>query len=165
VESLPPGFEPADAIRWAGDRVTELLAGLAELPLDRLVDVVPPAATTGEQAQDPSSTQSVPTGEPITVRAAPGTQVEVRIWVHPVGRVPVSTMRFVLTDLVGPTGPPLPGDSAEFVPAELTVPSPVGTSVLLRLAIPEQTTRGGHVGLVVGRGVTGATLPLTVLVG
>ncbi|HEU5484395.1 MAG TPA: hypothetical protein VFU98_05775, partial [Microlunatus sp.] len=75
-----------------------------------------------------------------------------------------STMRFVLTDLVGSTGEPLPSGTAEFLPGELAVPSPAGSSVVLRLAIPEQTARGDYVGLVVGRGVAGASVPITVLV-
>ena len=36
---MPPELKPADAVRWIGDRVTELVAGFAELPLDRLVDL------------------------------------------------------------------------------------------------------------------------------
>ena len=149
LETMPPNLEPADALRWAGDRVTELIAGLAELPLDRLA---------GPTEQPP------PAGEPLTVHARRGSVAEVRIWVHLVGPVPPATMRFALSELMGPSGASLTPERVDFVPAELAVPTPVGTSILLRLVVPERAGVGSHHGLVVGRGVAGAVVPITVVV-
>lgn len=152
LETMPPELAPADALRWAGDRVTELLAGLAELPLDRWLEA-------------PDSTEQQPTtGEPVTVRARRGEVAEVRIWVHLVGQVPTATMRFALSQMVGPSGSAPVIEDVEFVPAELLVPAPVGASTVLRLAVPEHAEVGYHHGLVVGRGVPGAVVPITVVV-
>lgn len=152
LETMPPDLEPADAIRWAGDRVTELLAGVAALPLDRLLG-------PSGGAEDRS-----PVGEPVTAHAARGGVAEVRIWVHQIGPVPAATLRFVLTELVGPSGASLTGTTAEFAPAELLVPAPACASTVLRLPIPEAAEVGSHHGLVVAAGVAGAVVPITVVV-
>ena len=47
LDTMPPELKPADAVRWIGDRVTELVAGFAELPLDRLVDLGAPTPPSG----------------------------------------------------------------------------------------------------------------------
>ena len=169
VELMPPDLEPADALRWTGDRVTELLAELAELPLNRILGLTPDATgadgglRSGPAGQDdPAAGGSPPRGEPVVLRGTPGSVVEARIWVHLIGAPPAGNLRFALGGLVGPDGDPCPVVEVLFAPAELAVPTPVGASTLLRLRIPAGAAPGSHHGLVVGRGVAAAVLPITV---
>lgn len=157
VERMPPDLEPADALRWAGDRMTELLADFAELPLDRMLGLAAPAAATGTDAPPPR-------GEPVVVRAVHGSVAEARVWVHVVGELSATTLRFALSDLVGPDGDPWSSPGAGFTPAEISLPTTVGSATLLSLPIPDDATPGDHHGLVIGRGVTGAVVPVTVVI-
>jgi hypothetical protein len=161
-EELPPELEPADAVRWVGDRVTELVAGFAELPLDRLLGLaVPTGATPAASAtEDPAA---VPRGEPLSVTAPVGGLGEVRIWIHPLGDLATGTLGFRLGDLHPGVGEPLAGGAAVFAPAEVTVSGAV-TSILLRVPIPPGTRRGRYDGLVLAYGVVDAVLPITVVV-
>ncbi len=83
-EELPPELEPADAVRWVGDRVTELVAGFAELPLDRLLGLAGPAGAAPAPPAN-GDQHAVPRGEPLAVTAPAGGLGEVRIWIHPLG--------------------------------------------------------------------------------
>lgn len=173
VETMPPDLAPADALRWAGDRVTEMLAGLAELPLDRLADLAldRPVGRSNRsdgpdrsELSDRSGAEPVPQGEPIVVRAARGSSVEARIWAHPIGRLTAPTLRFALGDLVGPDGTAWRGGGAVFTPAELVLSGPAAASTVLRLEVPDQAALGEHHGLIIGFGAAGAVLPITVVV-
>ena len=155
VETMPPELETADALRWAGDRVTELLAGFAELPLDRLIGLAAPGTA------DPSPG---PVGEPLKVRGIRGSTAQLRVWVHAVGDVAPARVRFELASLVAPDGASWLRPDATFAPAELAVPAPVGASTVLALQIPEDAVPGSHNGLVIGRGVAGAVVPITVVI-
>ncbi len=159
LEQMPPELEPADAVRWIGDRVTELVAGFAELPLDRLLDATGPASGTPPTQPDPPTTR----GEPLTVTVPAGGLGEVRVWVHPVGDLGTGTLRFRLGDLHPAAGEPLPGDLAVFVPSEVEVHGAV-TSTLLRYPVPAGTRPGRHEGLVLAYGVADAVVPVTVVV-
>lgn len=162
VDRLPPDLQPADALRWAGDRVTELLAGFAELPLERLLGLDDDHGAAADPTAEP---HRAPAGEPLVVHASSGSVAEVRIWVHLVGPVGPASLRFVLTDLIPAAGEALAGGLAVFAPATLSLPTGVGPSTLLRLPIPLGTAAGDYHGHVLGRGVTGAVVPLTVVVG
>jgi hypothetical protein len=159
LDTMPPELEPADAVRWIGDRVTELVAGFAELPLDRLVDLGAPAPPP-----DPSASEPEPRGEPLTMTSSRGGLGEVRIWVHPIGELTTGTLRFRLTDLQPSTGEALPGGTAVFAPPEISVPLSAATSVLLRYPIPAGATPGRYHGLVLAGGVTDAVVPVTVVI-
>ena len=67
LDAMPPELKPADAVRWIGDRMTELVAGFAELPLDRLVDLGSPTAATHDHESEPT-----PRGEPLTMTSPRG---------------------------------------------------------------------------------------------
>ncbi|MDN5762281.1 MAG: hypothetical protein L0H41_08200 [Microlunatus sp.] len=153
LASVPPNLEPADALRWAGDRLTELLAGFAEFPLDRLM---------GLNDARPGTAETVARGEPVQVRATAGSSAETRIWVHVIGPLTQATVRFSLTDLVPAVGDSLPGCAAAFEPTGLSLPAPAGASTVLRYRIPTGTAPGHYHGLVVGRGVADAVVPVTV---
>ena len=116
LDTMPPELKPADAVRWVGDRVTELVAGFAELPLDRLVDLGTPTPVA-DHGGDPA-----PQGEPLTMTSERGGLAEVRIWIHPIGELGDGRLRFRLTDLQSGTGDALPGGTAVFTPAEIDVP-------------------------------------------
>lgn len=163
-QSMPPEPEPADVLRWVGDRVTELVADFAELPLDRLLGMAEPYRTGDDHDQSGASGGSAPAGEPLIATAPPGGVVEVRVWVHLVGQPPPATLRFRLTDLQDGDRTPLPGHEAIFEPAELDLATPVAASTLLRLPIPDDAVDGSYHGLVLGRGVDGAAVPLTVVI-
>ena len=162
LETMPPDLDADDAIRWAGDRVTELLANLAELPLESLLG---PA----EQAvEDPvpdgfSATDSrPPTGVPLSVRASAGEVTEARVWVHPVGDLGPGDLHFLLSDLVAPSGESISGELAGFAPAHLTTPLRAGAATLLQLEVPPGTARGSYHGHVLARGAADAAVPITV---
>ena len=159
LDTMPADLKPADAVRWIGDRVTELVAGFAELPLDRLVDQAAPAPASGGPAS-----AAEPRGEPLTMRSPRGGLGEVRIWIHPVGELATGTLRFRLTDLQPGTGDALPGGTAVFAPAEIGLPLKAAESVLLRYPIPAGATPGGYHGLVLAGGVADAFVPITVVI-
>ena len=161
-EELPPELEPTDAVRWVGDRVTELVAGFAELPLDRLLGLGAPAgaAPAPSASGDPNA---LPRGEPLAVTAAAGGLGEVRLWIHPLGDLDTGTLTFRLGDLQPGVGEPLPGGAAVFAPPEVTVSGAV-TSTLLRVPIAPGTRPGRYDGLVLAYGVVDAVLPITVVV-
>jgi hypothetical protein len=161
--ALPPDLQPADALRWVTDRVTEAVAGFAELPLHRLLDL------DGPDRADLGPT--VPAGEPVRLSAAPGSEAQARIWVHvvdprpPTERAPASApgrrLTFALTGLRG-TGPdPLPAEGASFAPPYVDLPTAPGTATLLRYRVPADTNPGDYRGVVVGQGVEGATVVVT----
>jgi hypothetical protein len=159
LDTMPPELEPADAVRWVGDRVTELVAGFAELPLDRLVDLgtpTPVADHGGDRA---------PHGEPLTMTAGRGGLAEVRLWIHPVGELGDGRLRFRLTDLESGAGDSLPGGTGVFTPAEIGVPLPAASSVGLRYPIPVGAAPGRYHGLVLAGGATDAVVPITVVIG
>jgi hypothetical protein len=160
----PLDLEPADAVRWAGDRVTELLAGFAELPLDRMLGLDAQRIGESDHDQSPGTAGRTPAGVPLTITASCGAVAEARVWVHVVGAVRATTMSFTMTDLVDGFGDPLPGDSAVFEPAALTLPAPVGASTVLRFRIPDDAPAGSYHGHVLGRGVPGAVVPITAVV-
>jgi hypothetical protein len=165
VETMPPDLEAADALRWAGDRTTEMLAGLAELPLDRLLGLADRSVDGRDHDNDPGvSDRAAPRGEPLVVRAARGSVAETRVWVHLIGQPPATTLRFSLSDLVGPEGNAWAGNEVVFTPAAIVLPAPTAASVLLRLTIPDGVPPGEHHGLIIGRGVTGAVVPITVVI-
>jgi len=159
LDTMPPELKPADAVRWIGDRVSELVAGLADLPLDRLVDLEAPTPPSGPSVSDPE-----PLGEPLTMRSPRGGLSEVRIWIHPIGEIPTGTLRFRLTDLHPGSGDALPGGTAMFAPAEIGVPLTSASSVLLRYPIPAGAAPGRYHGLVLATGVTDAAIPVTAVV-
>lgn len=158
LESMPPELEPADAVRWVGDRITELVAGFAELPLDRLVGVVGAADATPAPPR-----AAAPRGEPLTLAARPGGVGEVRIWIHPLGDLETGTLRFRLGDLQPSSGDALPGQLAVVTPPEVTVHGAV-TSTLLRYPVPTGTPPGRYDGVVLAYGVADAVLPVTLVV-
>jgi len=157
LDTMPADLKPADAVRWIGDRVTELVAGFAELPLDRLVDQAAPAPASGGPAS-----AAEPRGEPLTMRSPRGGLGEVRIWIHPIGELGDGMLRFRLTDLQPGTGEALPGGTAAFLPAEMAVPAAGPSSVLLRYPISTGTLPGRYHGLVLAGGATDAVVPITV---
>ena len=159
LDTMPPELEPADAVRWMGDRVTELVAGFAELPLDRLVDLGAPTRPSGRPSGEPE-----PPGEPLTITSPRGGLGEVRIWVHPIGELTPGTLGFRLTDLQPGTGEALPGGTAVFAPAEIGLPLTAAASVVLRYPIPVGAVPGRYHGLVLAGGVTDAVVPITVVV-
>ncbi|HEY5784722.1 MAG TPA: hypothetical protein VIT65_08090 [Microlunatus sp.] len=158
-EAVPTQLKPADAVRWIGDRVTELVAGFAELPLDQLVDLGGPNAAGHDHESEPT-----PRGEPLTMIAPRGGLAEVRIWIHPIGDLTAGTLRFRLSDLQPGTGTTLPGGSAVFVPAEIDVPLGAAASVLLRYPVPAGSTPDRYHGLVLAGGGTDAVVPITLAV-
>lgn len=160
LESMPPELEPADAVRWVGDRITELVAGFAELPLDRLVGVAGPADADADAGRGAAP---APRGEPLTLAARPGGLGEVRIWIHPLGDLETGTLRFRLGDLQASSGDALPGDLAVVSPPEITVRGAV-TSALLRYPVPAGTGPGRYDGVVLAYGVADAALPVTLVV-
>ncbi len=163
LDALPPELTPADAVRWIGDRVTELVAGFAELPLDRLVDLGQQAPPAGDPESEPAPRgEPAPQGEPLTVTSRPGGVAEVRIWIHPIGELGDGMLRFRLTDLQPGTGEALPGGTAAFLPAEMAVPAAGPSSVLLRYPISTGTLPGRYHGLVLAGGATDAVVPITV---
>lgn len=186
VESMPPDLEPADALRWAGDRVTELLTSLADLPLERALGLVADrgpgvsAAEAGASSAGATGAGDGQAGEPIVGRGTPGGTLEVRVWVHPTGVQPrpaghsaaasdseapsTPGLRFLLTDLVAATGKLIVGATATFAPAELVLPVPAGSSTLLRIPVPEATSPGTFHGHVLAQGAAGAAVPITVVV-
>ena len=157
LDALPPELTPAEAVRWIGDRVTELVAGFAELPLDRLVDLGEQTAPAGDREREPTLQ-----GVPLTVTSRRGGVAEVRIWIHPIGVLGDGLLKFRLTDLQPGTGEALPGGTAAFVPAEMAVPAAGPSSVLLRYPIPTGTLPGRYHGLVLAGGATDAVVPITV---
>jgi len=159
LDTMPPELTPADAVRWIGDRVTELVAGFAELPLDRLVDLVPPLPPSGPPVSEPE-----PRGEPLTMTASRGGLGEVRIWIHPIGELTTGTLRFRVTDLLPATGEALPGDAAVFAPAEVSLPLGAAASVLLRYPIPAAAPAGRYHGMVLAGGATDAVVPITAVI-
>ena len=151
-----------EALRLAGlafDRVTELVAGFAELPLDRLVDLVPPLPPSGPPVSEPE-----PRGEPLTMTASRGGLGEVRIWIHPIGELNPGTLRFRVTDLLPATGEALPGGAAVFAPAEVSLPLGAAASVLLRYPIPAVAPAGRYHGMVLAGGATDAVVPITAVI-
>jgi hypothetical protein len=165
VETMPPDLEAADALRWAGDRVTELLAGLAELPLDRVLGLAGPSVGGSDHDRHRGAPATpMLRGEPLVLRAARGAVAETRVWVHLIGQPPAATLRFALSDLVGPDGDPWVDGEAVFEPAELVLPTCTAASTLLRLTIPDAASLGEHHGLIIGRGVAGAVVPITVVI-
>ncbi len=163
LDAMPTALEPADAVRWIGDRVTELVAGFAELPLDRLVDLgaTPPDADHRAAEQHGGA----PLGEPLTLTSARGGVGEVRIWLHPLGELPTGTLTLRLGDLQPGAGEGLPGGTAVFVPPAIPLPVGAATSVLLRYPIPSDAVPGRYHGLVLaGGGGIDAVLPITVVV-
>lgn len=167
VARLPPGLELSDALRWLGDRVSELVAGFAELPLDRLAGLGVPGAEHPDRDhhQHPAADgATAPPGEPIIVRAARGSTAEVRVWVHLVGAVPAATLRLGLSDLLRPDGTTWLRPAADLAPAQIALPGDGSTSAVLRLPIPADAVPGAHHGLVVGHGVAGAAVPITVVI-
>ena len=158
-DTMPPELKPADAVRWIGDRVTELVAGFAELPLERLVDLGQRTPPSGSPASAPE-----PLGEPLTMRSPRGGLGEVRIWIHPIGDLAAGTLRLRLTDLHPGSGEALPGGTAVFAPGEIGLPLTAAASVLLRYPIPAGATPGGYHGLVLASGGTDAVVPITVVI-
>ena len=158
LDTMPPELKPADAVRWIGDRVTELVAGFAELPLDRLVDLGPTTPTRDHESNP------TPRGEPLSMVAPGGGFGEVRIWIHPIGEPAAGTLRFRLSDLQPGTGETLPGGTAVFAPAEIAVPLGAPASVLLRYPVPAGTTPDRYHGLVLASGGTDAVVPIMVVI-
>lgn len=167
--ALPPDLEPADALRWVTDRVTEAVAGFAELPLHRLLDL------GGPDRGGPGP--AVPTGEAVRLAAAPGSVAQARIWVHvvdpgpPTKEVPTSAadrpgqrLTFALTELRGNGADPLTADGTSFEPPYLELPTAPGTSTLLRYRVPAGTDPGAYHGVVVGHGLADATVVVTLVV-
>ena len=161
LEAMPTALEPADAVRWIGDRVTELVAGFAELPLDRLVDL---GATPPDADHHASEHGGAPQGEPLTLTSVRGGVGEVRIWLHPVGELQTGTLTLRLGDLQPGAGEGLPGGTAVFVPPAIPLPFGASTSVLLRYPIPSDAVPGRYHGLVLAGGGVDAVLPITVVV-
>jgi hypothetical protein len=159
LDTMPPELKPVDAVRWIGDRVTELVAGFAELPLERLVDLGP-----GSPPSEPPVSEPVPRGEPLTMTASRGGLGEVRIWLHPIGELTTGTLRFRVTDLLPATGEALSGGAAVFAPAEVGLPLGAASSVVLRYPIPVETAPGRYHGMVLAGGVTDAVVPVTVVI-
>ena len=159
LDTMPPELTPADAVRWIGDRVTELVAGFAELPLDRLVDLGPPLPAAGPPVSEPG-----PRGEPLTMTAPRGGLGEVRIWLHPIGELTTGTLRFRVTDLLPATGEALSGGAAVFAPAEVGLPLGAASSVVLRYPIPVETAPGRYHGMVLAGGGTDAVVPITAVI-
>ena len=154
VETMPPDLDLADAIRWAGDRVTELLASLSELPLEAMLGLEEPAP--------PPTDEPSAAGEPIHTQATAGTMAEARVWVHPVGELLPGTLHFLLSDLVTAGGDSIPGSLARFVPEQLSTPVPAGAATLLRLPVPADAAPGQYHGHVFAHGTCGAAVPITV---
>jgi hypothetical protein len=158
LDTMPPELTPADAVRWIGDRVTELVAGFAELPLDRLVGLGP------ESSSEPPAGEAESRGEPLTMTATRGGLGEVRIWLHPIGELTTGTLRFRVTDLLPTTGEALPGGAAVFAPPEVSLPLGAAASVLLRYPIPAGAAPGRYHGLVLAGGATDAVVPVTAVI-
>ncbi|HEU4548019.1 MAG TPA: hypothetical protein VFR88_17180 [Microlunatus sp.] len=159
LDTVPPELKPADAVRWIGDRVTELVAGFAELPLDRLVDSGCPSFPSEPPVSEPE-----PRGEPLTMTASRGGLAEVRIWIHPIGELTTGTLRFRVTDLLPATGEALPGGAAVFAPAGVDLPLGTAASVLLRYPVPAGVAPGRYHGMVLAGGATDAVLPITAVI-
>jgi len=160
LDTMPPELKPADAVRWIGDRVTELVAGFAELPLDRLVDLGGPTASAHDHQSEPT-----PRGEPLIMVSPPCGLGEVRIWIHPIGDpVAAGTLRFRLSDLQPGTGETLPGGTAVFAPAVIDAPLGAPASVLLRYPVPAGTTPDRYHGLVLASGGSDAVVPITLVI-
>lgn len=168
LETVPPDLDLGDAIRWAGDRITELLAGLSELPLEAMLGLDGSSGSSGsagaadaDPARQPSDDQQ-PTGEPVRVHARAGMVAEARIWVHPVGDLSPGTLHFLLSDLVAASGESIPGSLAGFTPEQIATPVAVGTATLLRLSVPADAAPGRYHGHIFAHGVTGAAVPVMV---
>jgi len=159
LDIMPPELKPADAVRWIGDRVTELVAGFAELPLDRLVDLGAPTPPPVRPVNAPEAR-----GEPLAMASPRGGVGEVRIWIHPIGDLATGTLQFRLTDLQPGTGEALPGGTAVFAPDEISLPLTAAASVLLRYPVPAGAVPGGYHGLVLASGGTDAVVPITVMI-
>ncbi len=159
LDTMPPELKPVDAVRWIGDRVTELVAGFAELPLERLVDLGP-----GSPPSEPPVSEPGPRGQPLTMTASRGGLGEVRIWLHPIGELTTGTLRFRVTDLLPATGEALPGGAAVFAPPEVSLPLGAAASVLLRYPIPVGAAPGRYHGMVLAGGATDAVVPVTVVI-
>ncbi|MFT4167257.1 MAG: hypothetical protein QM650_18635 [Microlunatus sp.] len=168
LETMPPALDPADAIRWFGDRVSELVASLSEFPLEAMLgldDPVKPAnspeAGDANSACRPSEDQRL-AGEPLRVQAGAGTVAEVRVWVHPMGDLAPGTLRFSLSDLVAASGASIPGSLGTFAPAQLGTPITVGAGTLLQLPVPPDASPGDYHGHVFALGATTAAVPVVV---
>jgi len=152
LATMPPDLDLADAIRWAGDRVTELLAGLSELPLESLLGL----------DHESGATTPMPDGEPVRVQATAGTVAEARVWVHPVGDLAAGALHFLLSDLVTASGGTIPGSLAGFTPEQIATPVTAGAGTLLRLWVPAGAAAGCYHGHVFAHGVIGAAVPIVV---
>lgn len=165
LETIPPDLDLADAMRWFGDRVTELIASLSELPLETVLGVdgsfdrgskAAAATTVGR------SSEEQPTGEPVRVQARSGLVAETRVWVHPGGDLTPGVLQFLLSDLVSGSGESIPGSVGSFAPAQITTPVAAGTATLLRLTMPADAVPGCYHGHVFAHGTTGAAVPIMV---
>lgn len=161
VERMPPDLEPAEALRWAGDRATELLAGFAELPLEQLLGLGRPTAAPARETPGPGAE---PTGEPLTVRVRPGDTAEVRVWVHLLGGRIDGVLAFALSPLTGPDGATWTALDPVFRPAECPLPITGPWSTMLRFGVPDEAIAGTHHGLVITRGAATAAVPITVII-
>ena len=165
LETMPPDLDLADAIRWFGDRVTELVASLSELPLETVLGIdgsfdrarEAPAATATAQ-----SSEEQPAGEPVRVQARAGLVAETRVWVHPGGDLTPGVLQFLLSDLVSGSGESIPGSVGSFAPEQIATPVAAGTATLLRLTMPADAVPGCYHGHVFAHGTTGAAVPIMV---
>lgn len=167
LEAMPPDLDLADAIRWAGDRVTELLAGLSELPLEAMLGLDGSSGPSGSSQADPAAaarppSDEQPAGQPVRVQARAGTVAQARVWVHPVGDLAPGVLHFLLSDLIAASGESIPGSLAGFTPEQLTTPVVVGAATLLQLSVPADAVPGRYHGHVFAHGVIGAAVPITV---
>ena len=168
LETMPPDLDLADAIRWFGDRVTELVASLSELPVEALLgldDSSEPAGPARADNADPAGRPGDgrrPAGEPVRIQAGAGTVAEGRVWVHPVGDLAPGMLRFSLSDLVTASGASIPGSLGSFSPEQVPTPVAIGAGTLLRVLVPPGATPGHYHGHVFAHGVTAAAVPVIV---
>lgn len=168
LAATPAELTTTDALRWAGDRLVEMLAAFAELPVERLLGLDGRARVRGDGGAPADGGTPAdgprPQGEPISISATAGGLAEARIWVHQRGAPAEGSLRFVLTDLHSATADPLPGAAAAFDPPSLALPALAGASTVIRFRVPADALPGAYHGHVVGRGVAGAAVPVTVVI-
>lgn len=162
LETMPPDLDLADAIRWFGDRATELVASLSELPLEAVLGLDNSAKSTDTRTARRPDDDHHPAGDPVLVQGRPGRVAEARVWVHSVGDLAPGTLHFLLGDLVAASGESLPGSLASFAPEQIATPVAVGAATLLRLSVPADATPGQYHGHLFAHGVTGAAVPVMV---